>query len=198
MSASRRSIAYNYMNKILPCIANDRSTEIFQAAPWEYVPNIPEHLLNDKRAYLTWRGAPDTKHLLFLGSEGVSPTVRPNNDTNPICRLHAIIADYDSKITSAMEEELSNAPVIPNWISDTFSGGRRLVWLCDAAVPWDSQISKAFYGIAERVLQLPKLLPGLDDAFFNATRAYDVGSNWRQLSDKPLPKNTLHFWLLEA
>ena len=182
----------------LPCIINDRSTEIFQAEPWLFKSNVPPKLNGDKPAYLKWRGSPDTNHLLFLASEGISPLVRPNADTNPISRLYAIIADYDAKISVEMEKAIEAAPVVPNWISDTFSGGRRLVWLFEESISFDAQVSKAFYGIADKVLQLPKLLPGLDAAAQNATRAYDVGTNWRKLSDTPIPKNTLHFWLLEA
>ncbi len=182
----------------LPCISNDRSTEVWPGKPWEYTPTIPKNLLNDKAKFLKWRGDEETQHMLFLGSEGVVPTVRPNNETNPVRRLVAIIADYDAKIGPEMEKTLDKAPVVPNWISETYSGGRRLVWLFEEPVTFDHALTKAFYKLAARALQLPKLLPGLDETSYNSTRAFDVGTNWRQLNTKLLSKNTVQFWLFEA
>jgi hypothetical protein len=161
---------------------------------------VPEGL-GKKDDYLKWRGLESTTHLLFTGAEGVNADIRCNAKTNPIRRLHAIIADYDSNITEAMDESvLLNAPagLRPNWLTKTYSGHRRLVWLFEEPVAFDSILSKRFFGIAHRELRMEKLLPGLDPLYSNPTQIYDVGAAWQCLNEQPLSKSVLNLWLFEA
>ncbi len=167
--------------------------------PWNFVPNQPAFA--DKPAWLKWRGRADTQHLLYTGAEGINPDLRCSGKLNPIRRLHCLIADYDSVIQPSMECGLDNAPpdLRPNWISNTFSGGRRLVYLFEEPIALDSVLAKGFLSIARTQLRLDKLLPGLcPKAYPNATQVYDVGTNWRHLSESLLPTSVLHLWLVEA
>lgn len=181
-------------------VKNDRATVVTQCEPWAFQPQVP--LFGKKEEYLRWRGAEGTDHLLFFGSEGVNAQVRPNSKTNPIQRLHCLVVDYDSVITPAMEEGgLACAPadLRPNWISTTFSGGRRLVYLFEKPIPFSDVVAKSFFRMAGDVLRIRKLLPAPDEkAFGNPYQIYDCGTAWTQLSDKPLSINLLNLWLYEA
>lgn len=181
-------------------IKNDSATLVAPCVPWAFTPNVPT--FDAKGDYIKWRGRESTDHLLFTSAEGSNADLRPNKKTNPVRRLHALIADYDADITDAMEEAVVlNAPadLHPNWISTTFSGGRRLVWLFEEPLPFDDVLAKRFLEVAGRELQVSSLLPGIDSpSWLSAYKFYDVGTNWRQLSDTPLSTKVLHFWLTEA
>jgi len=181
-------------------VANDRSTVAAPCVPWEFKSNVPA--FKEKEDYLKWRNDPSTEHLLFTGAIGVNPAMRCNAKTNPIRQLTAIIGDYDSNISTAMDASvLANAPagLQPNWLSRTFSGGRRVVWLLSEPVAFDAVLSRRFFDIAVRELRATSLLPGLDPScWHNPLKIYDVGVAWEKLSDEPLSTSLIHLWLTEA
>src|ERR1051326_6052828 len=181
-------------------VKNDRATLAFPCEPWTFKPAVPAGV--DKPAYLKWRAADSTEHLLFTGSEGANPDLRFNKKTNPIRKLHCLIADYDSAISVAMEASaIANAPadLKPNWMSQTFSGGRRLVWLFEEPIAFDDVLAKRFLEIAGKELKVSSLLPGLDaPSWINPYKIYDVGHTWQQLSTAPISSKMLHAWLVEA
>lgn len=181
-------------------IKNDSATLVAPCEPWNFTPSVPE--FEKKGDYIKWRGSESTDHLLFTGAEGTNVDLRPNKKTNPIRRLHALIADYDSEITDAMEAAVElNAPadLRPTWISKTFSGGRRLVWLFEAPLPFDDVLSKRFLEVAGRELHVSSLLPGIDSpSWLSSYKFYDVGTGWRRIIGKVIPSKVLHFWLTEA
>lgn len=171
-----------------------------EVRPWDFVPSVPEFESNEE--YLKWRKTDSTDHLCYSGTVGYNKSVRQNKKTNAVSKIRALIANYDSKITVAMEEAvLKNAPadLRPNWIHTTHSGGRRLVWLFDESVPFDDTIAKRFFEVAGNELHTTSLLPGLDEpAWADPYRFYDVGTDWRQLSDNLLSSSVIHLWLVEA
>jgi len=184
-------------------IKNDSAKITHLCTPWTYVPNVPPQLVGgSKDAYVKWRGKESTSHLLYFDVEATNPDLRPNKKSNPVRYLHAVTADYDADLTAPIEDAvLRNAPadLRANYISTTFSGGRRLLWIIDEPVPFDDVIAKRFYEVAGEALQVSSLLPGLDQqAWLNPCQPYDVGTNWRQLSEKPLSSKTVHHWLFEA
>jgi Family of unknown function (DUF5906) len=183
-------------------VKNDCATIAELCAPWSFVPDVPSFA--DKDVYLKWRNKESTEHLLYSGVECQNVDLRANKKTNPVRRLLALVADYDADITEAMDDAvMRNAPadLRPSWISTTFSGGRRLVWLIDEPVPFDDIIAKRFFEVAGNELRVTSLLPGLDGPAWNSNQAYrlfDVGTKWERLSEKPLSSNTVHLWLFEA
>lgn len=181
-------------------VSNDRATVTRPVEPWTFVPNIPEFKKKDE--FLVWRGNANTEHLLFIGSVGVNAALRPNAKTNPIRQLTALIGDFDVNVSEIAEEEaLKQIPADfkPNWVARTFSGGRRLVYLFEQPIAFDSILTKRFFEIAARDTNYEKMFPGPDrKAFANPYQIYDVGHTWKQLSDTPISKNILHLWLTEA
>src|ERR1043166_1743660 len=181
-------------------VANDRSTIAAPCVPWEFESNVP--VFKKKDDYLVWRADAASEHLLFLNSVGVNPALRPNAKTNPIRQLTCLIADYDVLVSDIAEGEalkLIPADFKPNWISRTFSGGRRLIYLFEEAIAFDTILTKRFFEIAARDTKYEKIFAGPDrKAFGNPYQIYDVGTDWQQLSDKPISVNVLHLWLTEA
>lgn len=184
----------------LRAIPNQKTVVTFECEPWSFVPTIPEEALKDKATFAKWSNALDTEYAFFTASEGVNPALRCNKQ-NPIRRLHGIIGDYDIPISESMEDGLVNAPpdMRPTWISTSFSGHRRLLWLFEEPLPIDPAIVKPFLTIAKDVLRARKLLPALDEpAWLDLYKTFAVGSDWRRVGDKPLSTSTLHYWLIEA
>lgn len=146
----------------------------------------------------------DAGPLYFTGSEGLSPNLRVNSKINPLKRIHALIADFDSPIefqeTSMLAARAGDAP-LPNWYSRTKSGHARLVWLFAAPVVLDNEsLCKAFLVVARKELRLTLLLPGLDEGAWKrlATQLFEKGSDWKQISADAIPINLVHAWLFEA
>ena len=133
--------------------------------PTTFVPNPPPAVLTDKAAFHRWWNTPDTKHLLYQLTEGINPGVRPGSQ-NPVRLMHGLIGDYDAKLTEEMVRTLrerSSTDLMPNFVSRTFSGGARVVWLFDRPVAVDnSKFVERLLKIAQREVRAQKLLPGLD------------------------------------
>jgi hypothetical protein len=86
---------------------NNSATTVRPCEPWTFQSNIPSDILAltdyeaRKVALRNWRLQDDTKHLVFSGYEGVNHVIRTNKATNPITKLHALVADFDTDITGA-------------------------------------------------------------------------------------------------
>jgi hypothetical protein len=183
----------------LPCVKNDKDQVVTWTEPWKFKAKVPDELKGNKPAYLKWRR--DADHMLFCAASGVNADVRPSKDTNPVRQLYAIVADYDFPITREIEKTIyEKKRLMPNWISKTFSGGRRLVWLFEDQIPFDTEIAPQFYRIVEEKLDVKGILPGLDDeqSWGKPAQIFDVGYDWEQLNTKPIPTNTLQYWLMQA
>src|SRR5262245_7225261 len=170
---------------VLRGIKNEQAKGAPVCEPWNYQADIPPDQSGTKESFRDWLNDSSTEHLLFFGAEGLNPEIRPNKKVNSIRRLHALIADYDCKITEPMTEGvLTNASsdLQPTWISTTYSGGRRLVWMFEEPILFDDLLAKRFLEIAGRELRVSALLPGLDTNWYNPYQVYEVGSEWRKLT----------------
>lgn len=190
------------MSAILLGVDNDRATLTKPCEPWLFQANTPPELIGDKPKWLVWRALPSTEHLLYTPGVGINPNIRANSKTNVIRKLSALVADYDSLVSEVIEDHaLKNmrSDLKPTWMSTTFSGGRRLVWIFESSIVFDAVLAKNFYHIAARETLWEKIFSGPDrNGWSDPYRIFDVGHSWRQLSDKPIPTNVLHLWLTEA
>lgn len=186
----------------LPCIKNHLSQETFQAAPWEFTPNVPAEAKESKEKFGQWARLGTTTHLFFSGVVGLNPAVRVSKE-NPAHTLVAIIGDYDCPIKDgeldAIKEKLPQ-DLWPNWVSKTFSGGARLVWLLEPPIAAELEpLRRAFLNHAGKTLKAHKLLPGIDsDAWKDCSKTYECGSEWRQFKETPLSSSIVQQWLFEA
>lgn len=172
------------------------------AEPWKFRPAIPEDILADKEKYVAWKSLPTTKHCNLSAVEGLTPGLRVNRQ-NPPTALHGFIADYDTKISDDMVRTVNSrtkSEFLPNWISRTYSGGLRAVWLFESAVPLSHpELSATFLKLARKAINPRALFPGFEDeAWGDLTKYYDVGWDWQALCSDVIPKNVLCQWQYEA
>jgi hypothetical protein len=160
--------------------------------PWAFAPKIPPGATQNKGAFCDWEAEAGTEHLFYTASEGLNAAMRTSK-LNPIRNLHGLIADYDcpGACLEMASGALSKQPTEnrPNWLSRTFSGGGRLVWLFEEPIPMENvALTKAFLVTAAADLKIKKFLPGLDEpAWKELHKIYEVGTEWTPLNRSPLP-----------
>lgn len=187
---------------MLFAIHNLASAKIFKADPWDYETRVPDAAKLDKDRFVKWCQKPTTRNCHFSAAEGLDPLRRVSKD-NPAVYLHGLVADYDAEVTSEMLRSLTeNCPTefVPSWGSRTFSGGGRLVWLFAEPLTLSTPaVVKNFLKVAAKKLKLVKLLPGFDeDAFYDSSRYYEKGREWKDLTNELIPSNFTHQWMYEA
>jgi hypothetical protein len=180
------------------------SQQVVVCEPWAFKPAVPPDCVKDKGLYTKWRQNPATEHLLYFAVEGLNPAIRANKNTNPLTRLHAIVADYDAPVGDEAFDsvlERASADYKPNWIHRTMhSGGVRLIWMLEAPLALEvKELGEQFLKIVRQELQIDRFFASPDEkAFDNLCKPWDVGHTWRKLSDTPIPSNVLNYWLFEA
>ncbi|MCH7228585.1 primase-helicase family protein [Haloferula sp. A504] len=189
------------MTSNLFCLPNLSSSNVIEDTPWTYLNgSTPKGVT--KEEFQRWCAKPTTESLFFSGFEGTHAAMRVS-EANPPVFMHAVVADYDSPV--APDERLAflrraSKDYPPNYISTTFSGQVRLVWVFADRVPvYGWKVTEAFLRKLASELKLRKIFPGLDEqAFFSTSQYYHCGSDWQQLHEAPLPTSLLHSWLLAA
>lgn len=182
---------------MLRAAPNQRATLVTPVEPWALKLDLPAFA--DKAAFGQWASDPATNYCFFSASEGLNPAIRVSK-TNGLKILHGLVADFDANIVPAMEQNVTSVVEFrPNWMSKTFSNGRRLVWLFDQPIALSGNIVKPFLSIARDQLKLKKLLPGYDEpAWFDLGKLYALGDTWTCVSETPISSAALHHWLFEA
>jgi hypothetical protein len=152
-------------------IHNHSSSSAYKGLPWEKLTKTPpESALLDKVQFAKWSAAPTTEHMFFSVVEGESDTLRVDAKDNIPYKIHGAVADYDAEVSpETLKHALDTAPTefLPNYISMTFSGNARAVWLFESPVlvsSWAAAV--AFQKEAARQLKLSKFLAGFDEKAF--------------------------------
>jgi hypothetical protein len=187
---------------ILRGAMNTTAKQVAPCEPWNFVIKAPAEVMTDKNRFSAWRSKPTSEHLVFTASEGLNAGLRCNK-TNPLRRLHGIIADFDALVT---DNELATlfdrcpADLRPTWVSRTFSTGARLVWMFEEPIALEvGEMAKEFMRVAYRELRIEKIFAGADEpAFTDLYKLYDVGREWKKLGDYKLSTNLIHYWMVEA
>lgn len=170
--------------------------------PWDYKPSgtVPYEL--SKEEFRRWCGQPTTSHFFFSAYEGLNPHIRVSED-NPAEKLHGLVADFDAEVlpddwASIMARAPADFP--PSHGSLTQSGNLRLVWEFEAPIwVYEKNAHKALLERMMKELRMSKLAAGFEkEAFLDVSKMYEVGTQWRKLSDKKIPTTTLQFWLWKA
>lgn len=111
----------------LPCIENLKAHDVTWLSPWQFAER-PRLNFIDKAAYKAYITNSTTKSCLYSGASGLNPNQRVSSQ-NPVTRLHAIIADYDTVIDETKRSKvLERLTVKPSFISRSFSGGTHAIW----------------------------------------------------------------------
>lgn len=181
-------------------LKNLSSSDIAPVVPWKTPPALPK--FKSKPEFISWAKKPTTQHCFYSGYEGLNPAQRISK-SNPAHAIHAVVADYDCEIKDLQSEInriIANAPshATPNWISITFSGGLRLVWVLEEPVLVHSPVHKEFLKKIAKELKLQKLAPGWDEGFYDSAKYYALGHSWKAVSPTKLSTNLIYNTILEV
>ena len=177
------------------------TAEKLEGNPWDYE-NTRPHFPN-KAAFRKWCKNDETEHCFFSGYEGVNPNNRVEGENNPALKQWAWIADYDYKgedwdeFNKRLKKDLPE-DLQPTAASETFSGGRRIVWVFESFI-WSDQkeVHDAFLKRLAGLLKAERLAPGFDVASFSVTTTWELGDNWHFYGNT-LSKQTLTKLQFEA
>ena len=189
--------------KQLFALSRNNATATFRIEPWNFVSRVPDEIRKDKNARTRWANAFDTRHCFYSGFEGLNPALRVNKD-NPVAKMLAIVADYD-RANMDLEEAIKlvvnfeDNEFVPNYMGSTLSGGVRLVWILEESLNLNTEMAKKFMRHIRKVLNLHKLLPGLDEpALYDPSKYYEAGENWKQLNSNPIPNANGFLWMQKS
>jgi hypothetical protein len=143
----------------------------------------PHSKFSTKPEFAKWEHDISTDHVFYTMLEPQQPSVRVSRD-NPAVRCHGLVADYDGMISDQMHESaLLNLPGIPpTWVSRTFSGKARWVWVFEKPVPiFSNEVFAKFIAALAKQLKVGDCLPGLDTpALYSTVSVYELGRDWEQ------------------
>lgn len=145
-----------------------------------------------KDDFVKWCHDLSTDHVFYTLYEPEQPALRSSAE-NPIRLMHGLVADYDgaaSAINAALPTLKFAAGLAPAWVTTTFSGRARLIWMFERPVPvFSGEVLARVLRSMAKELGMTKILPGLDEGFFtNPATPYELGTNWRQpFGDQRIP-----------
>src|SRR5687768_15466325 len=126
-------------------LPNLSATEVTPIEPWTINAALPQ--FPDKNAYRVWSTDPTTEGHFISAVEGKVPGLRVS-EVNPAARLHGLVIDFDAVPDAPPEQSLLfKAPtdLRPAWVSRTFSGHCRVLYLFEAPVTlYTKDIARAF------------------------------------------------------
>jgi hypothetical protein len=169
----------------IPNHSTSKASEL-EGDPWDYDAERPP--LKDKIAYRKWCKDETTEHCFYSAYEGVNSKLRVETENNPPLKAWAWVADYDyrgtqEELIDRIEKELPE-DLRPTAVSQTFSGGARVVWKFEDFV-WADQpeIHSAFVKRLAALVKAKRLAPGFDEGSYSTTTTWELGHNWKVLGD---------------
>ena len=185
-------------------LKNHVSSEL-HSAPLASLPTLstrPQFATKD--VYAKWCHEASTDHIFYTLAEPEFPGQR-SSGKNPIKFLHGIVCDYDGapEAINATLPTLKFGPSkAPAWVTTTFSGKARLIWVFERPVPtFSPDVFSRFLNILVKDFKLKHLLPGLDEGALitNPHTPYELGTEWRQpYGDARIPNSVVMLALHDA
>ncbi len=184
----------------LPYLPNLTAQEVNFGHPWGTL--VIEHSrLADKATYRAYIQNPATQDCLFCGCVGTTPNLRISQD-NPPARMLAVVADYDTVLSPEKRAKmLARLATRPNFISTSYSGGTRAVWVLESPLPLpsDSASQSKLLSFICKDLKLNIAFGPLDDnAFLKLSQYYHAGWGWQMVHDTLIPEERSVLWLSDA
>ena len=184
-------------------LRNLSAESVYPGFPWEGPQQaLPAVARTSKPEMIKWACEVTTEHCFYSSFEGESQSLRLSK-ANPAYQCHGIVADYDAKIPPEMLAGVAkNCPTefLPNFVSRTFSGGARLVWLFEKPILVAGNLAaSSFMKTIMSELKLKKLLPGLDEpALTDPCKYYERGTSWQKISDYRIRPEFTWKWMTES
>src|SRR5438128_739681 len=183
------------------CLPNLRSQDVAHDDPSRYSDvKRPE----GKKEFRDWSLDENLRHCFFILTEALVPGNRVTgwNGANPPFKLYGFIADYDTYDTidwPNVDKALAAAPHASSHVTQTNSGGARLIWEFEEAQLIDNQtLTELFMKRLAKELKVRDIFPSFDEGSLEPTRYFEAGRQWRTLTGRPIPKSTLATLFLEA
>jgi hypothetical protein len=149
-------------------------------------------LMVDKKTRSIYMTDPKTQWHIYVAGEGMDPTRRSSKE-NPVVKVHAFVADYDTPLEEAHVTTMEKLKMAPNWVEQSLSGNFRAVWLFESPVGVvNSAQARQFLTELGGLIKVTKVAPGFDKNSFNPSQTWTNGGRWLKLGDKPLPADLLH------
>lgn len=156
----------------------------------------------NKDAFTKRNTDPNTTDCFISMFSGVNPAARIKKADNPAAYMHGVVADYDTPLTEEKRMKmLSKLPHRPAWISTTFSGGTRAVWVFEKPLPLLAEPGyiDALLRAVSRGLHLKNAFGSLDEgAFYNPSQYYHIGWNLQDGGGHPIDDTQTLLWQEKA
>jgi hypothetical protein len=164
-------------------IPNHSAAELKESSPEDLsvLPSVHDKF-DDKPAFAKWEHSIKTEHVFYTAVEPLQPGLRVSKD-NPPVRCHGLIADYDGMVDDKMHAgAIANLPGIPpTWVTRTFSGKARWIWMFENAIPvFNTDLFAKFMTALAKQLKVGDCLPGLDPVYTSPYSVYELGRDWKQ------------------
>lgn len=184
---------------ILPTVRNHRTNRVEFRDAFAYK-GARASDLTDKDHYRHWCCEQTTDHLFYCPFAGMDPYYRVSTGAkgNIPTEWYAVVADYD-KPPEPGAAEGERATVKPTFITRTFSGNVRWIWMLDSPVTVDGmEQAKMCLRMADEWLGIRGAHPGIDlKAIYDPSHLYERGTDWRKIGD-PLPEEHVHRIVMES
>ena len=180
----------------LPNLATDHVT--MSESPWSDFPVDLSVLDLPKDDYKKRWFSPDTKHCLFLLSEGQNPAFAVSQG-NQCAAIHGFVADYDGVFTTDIIDALRNkAPsrFLPRWWCLSQSKKLHLVWTFDRpiTVTGNAHANELLHVIATKIKAV-RWGVGYDPESELVTQVMDIGREWHEFSPRAsIPVEEIIMW----
>ena len=183
------------------CLPNLSEKAVKKGEPWTFVDSSMPQGMN-KEQYGAWSVDKSTQSIFYSTFEGTNAVMRVTAE-NPAVFMHGLVVDYDAAISEAERTAglaRASGDYPPNYISTTFSGGVRLVWLFEQPLLlFTKNVTVAFLARLAKELRVSKIFPGVDQgALSQPGQFYHCGRDWKELPAKPLPLDLLYSWVITA
>tara|TARA_B100000003_G_scaffold179260_1_gene169799 strand:+ start:15786 stop:17915 length:2130 start_codon:yes stop_codon:yes gene_type:complete len=166
-------------------IKNLRANKVEECTPWSTKKDIPDNVIKGgKDSFVKWCMNNKTDYLHFNAYEGEIDSKRINKQ-NPPRRMHGIVVDYDAEVCGTTVDEIRrrcSAEAVPMYMSETFSGNARLVWLFEKPIlMYNDKATHALLKLLQKEFRLTKILPGFDEKYFDVSQYYALGTKWKKI-----------------
>ncbi len=179
----------------LPNLATDHVS--VSETPWTEFPVAPEVLDLPKDEYKKRWFSPDTKHCLFLLTEGQNAAFATSQG-NQCAAIHGFVADYDGVFTPDLIEAMQQKPLFrykPRWWSVSQSRKLHLVWEFDRPITTagNAHANELLHVIAAH-LKAVRWGVGYDPDSELCTQVMDIGREWHEFSTSRVPTEEIIMW----